>query len=296
MSVLGALAIDLQERLNGGTLFNDINNFSPNTKYQFRIMEDAGEFKAYERDGNVVTKYINGILSIINSDKNISSGYQTSLIWTEVISARLDLIIPDISMTRPGLEGKPIDFLSQVRNLIDEALSRPDATASTTLTYSYANTGEKAIREGVGESMTLTIFLTYYILHGGVNSSKYKIIVNNEEIRYLRLDVSRTSTQGAYTRSDSINYASGVRNEASSVVVSVTKPISGDILDEKIVNYLLYGINTPFDVKISMGEEKVRIFKMVISEGGNSAEAFLAASTTYTLVEYLDIDEEVENG
>lgn len=295
MSVLGVLAIDLQERLNGGTLFDDINSFSPNTKYRFRIMEDAGEFKAGERKGNEVTKYINGILSLINSDKNISSGYQTNLIWTEVISAKLDLIIPDISMTRPGLDGKPIEFLSQVRNLIDDALSKPDATESTTLTYSYANTGEKAIREGVGESMTLTIFLTYYILHGGVKSSNYKIIVGGEEIRYLRLDVSRTSTQGAYTKSTSANYSSGVRNEASSLVVSVTKPISGDRLDEKIQSYLIDGINDPFNVKISMRETE-KTFKMVISEGGNSAEAFLAASTTYTLVEYLDIDEEVENG
>ena len=287
---LETLAADLNRKLNSASA--NLNGFAVNTTYKFNIYTDQGEFKKATRDKNNVTKYINGVLTLINSDKTISGGV-SPVIWTEIISAKLDLLIPDINLSRTNLVGSPERFSDIVRRTIDNALSDPniDSSGTSTLTYSYANTGTKEIREGVGESLTLTVFLNYYKLHGGVAGSSYYIKIEDENIRPTRLDVSRSSTQGAYTRSDKENYTSGVRDEASALVISLSKPISGDKgdkLDKKISDYLIDGVNDPFTVVLYLNNRSTEK-KVIFADSGDSAEPFLAASTTCTLVEYLEI-------
>lgn len=287
---LSNIASVLKSRLNTSENIKALDGFEPNTHYRFRILEDEGEYKGADRDGNEITKYINGILVYLGDDKNISGSYQT-LIWTETASARLDLLVPDIDLERINNVGERETLEGELRQVLDSAFGSPyvgGSTSNTTYTFSYASTGEKDIREAVGNSLTLTVFINTYTVNGGVSSSQYYITLNGTVIHPIKLDISRTSTQFGYVRSDNENSASKVRNEGTSLVIGVTKPVTGDALDDLIADYILTEDNEPFTITLSMNGRS-RELKVAFSDAADCSEAFTVASTTCTLVEYLDI-------
>lgn len=287
---LSNIASVLEAKLNTGKNIEALDGFEPNTHYRFHIYEDDGEYKGADRDGNEITKYINCTLVYLGDDKNISGSYQT-LIWTETASARLDLLVPDIDLERINNAGERETFEGVLRQVLDSAFRMPyveGATSNTTYTFSYASTGEKDIREAVGNSLTLTVFINTYTVSGGVSSAQYYITLNGTDIRPIKLDISRTATQGGYVRSDNENAASKVRNEGTSLIIGLTKPVTGDSLDDLIANYILFEDNEPFTITLYMNGRS-RELKVTFSDAADCSEAFTVASTTCTLVEHLDI-------
>ena len=252
MISLNALAADLEDKLNLAIESGDfyINDFMPNERYLFHIANEAGQYRKATRDGNTVTKYINGVLSLMGDEK---AGVTPDTVNAS-LEAVFEFIIPDIDRLytiteEDGSVIGTITFKDAVRELVDATLSATEQDYMqdddenyflVTTSYSFANTGALDIRPQTGESLTMTVFIDYSIVASGVSAANLEMWMNGVVRIYpTRLDITRHSVQEGVIPSDIDT--SKTLTQTTQLTIAINKPLRFDIFDEEALKYIAYG-------------------------------------------------------
>lgn len=308
---LTTLAKQIEDRLNV-----DVPSFKSNTVYLFNVMANEGEYKkAYrEENSNTVVKFINAMLTVSSDDK---AGIVLQSLNIE-INTDLDFLIPDIDQTdetadvsnyNPNYTFKDaiIDHINDVLALpTQDIIQEGGINYLVTAEYSSVTVGIAEIRNQVANSLSASVSINYSIVAQGFPSSDVRIYANKldnaNRIYYARLDISRISTMESNIKSNSSNSTSGSSIQGTTLQFVITKPNRLDLLDQKILDYLIYGNKEPFylflhhplaytDTPSQQSypyEYAEEHYLVVVSEAAEGAEGVSVPGLSCTLVEYLD--------
>ena len=299
----------LQSKLNNAQQEDDIlSRFNDNVVYWFNIVSTEGEYKPPMRyeNSNSVKKYINGVLSVVNDDKN---GFAVDNLVVN-LNTRLDLLIPDID-NETIIENKTVRFSDAVIDFINNTLALNEQYVETiddtnyfvSVEYSSVVPGIKDLRQSVGNSLTASVYIDYSIVVQGVSSSLYELWVDAngidddspdyQRVYYARMDLLRTSTQDSYIASDSEG-VSRSSTQGTTLQLSIIKPFKFDTLDDWLSGYLFNGNKSPFRIQLktpndSRGTTQVtHTYIVVFSDSTKGIEGTLVPSVTCHLSEYFE--------
>lgn len=267
--------------------------------YKFFVVADTADYKRAEREGNKVTVFINGNLILTSS--NVESTQAGSVNAT--IGTRLDLLVP-------VLDGNDEDgnkqLVEDVRAILDDYFSTngegniSDGTKTFYYGYQYniAVSGARAMLPEVGDSFIFSIDISYYFIENGVSSKAIKLKIDNDNVDYLTLGISRNTTQESDTPSDTQNGAAENVDLATVFAINVTMPMILSNYMNKVVAYALgqRTIGTAMRVVLTMprwdnpnsvtdSDQFTQEYNMVISDAKINSEGALNASVSFTLTE-----------
>ena len=298
----------IQNLLNDETSLKDhgltVTSDAPvakNTNFLFLIHADTGEYAIPSREGNDITRYINGELTVTSSSL---AGYDEAT-SSASIETRLELIVPMLSRQKSNNA-----LLNAVRLHISEALRYADKTyveieGQTYLqlvTFDFAATGSRTQLPGVGDAIGLSMYITFSYVFTGISSESVKLFLNPDGeddgtlIPYAKLGIARKLTSESNVQSDS-----GMTPPISkSLPVSSVLTINFDALarlaafDTAARNYRLNGMIETLTIRIKElkgfdenGNEtyETKDFDMILDLATLNAEQNAVCSATYTLVE-----------
>ena len=295
---------DLNQRPFSTSDLAMLAEYFPGVDFKFRIILDTAEYQPPERDGNKVTIYINGIMSIISSE---TEGINISpLSYNALINTSVDFLIP---MAQEEDEDGASVLVEAVRMHIGTALQygvSRDIEDEGGMKYllgefhKIGNTGMRAVRERVGDSMTLSLFSKYILIAAGVASSEYQLYVvdpNDEEepIVYSSLSLSRkTVIDYALAAEDANEGQTSARGTPQNTVLTIafSAPVRSANIDRLLADYMLRGTIEPIKIRLVIPNTNFPegvILKMVIESNAVGAELNKAASGAVTLVEYQEV-------
>lgn len=315
---VSALAEQLAQKLNGsdGEKIDDygLNKIFPSETYRFHIVGDTGSFKQPERTGNTVINYINGEYRVISNDVE---GVDEST-SNAVVQMRVEFLVP----LRGGDERNK-QLLEAVRDLTNNELKYTEETESngssmlyTHFTnYSILNTGTRAQRDIVGDSINLTIFVTHTFVALGVASSAISLAVAHpkkknkdgstyfEKVAASKFGIARKteSDSNVYTKTkqqptDEEEYPE-TKQQPTSTVLTITADLLTRLLalDYYIARYTYDGIVEPFVIRvtrpgitydnngeISSIEDTTTEYTVIINAAGINGELGTISSTSVT--------------
>lgn len=288
-------------------------------QYAFNIVPDAGEYKKAERgtgeDINTVTKYINGILTLLGDQKEgVTEGTISAILNTE-----LELVIPDYNEVVEDADSESTYRLGdKVREIIDTVLSATsegyifDSDGNQYYVgtrYSFANTGLADIRAAAGESLTLRVYIDYTVVQAGFSSSKIELylLLNEsgsqvERIYPTRIDISRQTSMSSNVRSDRLDASAESTSEGTALTISLTKILRNSDFDLAAVNYIirpkaLNGVPikvAPLGIRLVLPIGRPRVYTMMIADASISGESNYAIPLSVTLVEYMPTVDDME--
>lgn len=304
----------IQEQLNnalasttqGGTFEYAVNGVIPNTAFEFNISSDSGEYKQAEK-GRYVVNGVPWATYFFNGNARYSpvslEGEQASA-YNAVMSATIDLLIPVSRL----ITGEQTDnFISEIRRLVDETLG---ASASKYITsdnviylvgtrYSLMQTGQRELRDQAGDSIVMTLYLTFYVVASGIQSSAVELTIDNERIIPSKVGFSRKTTSEAGVPATSTNAASKVIPSGSAFVINFDTPAKLGTFNQKLSSFVFAGTNTPMTVTVKYpqifttveGETVVSTqsytYSMIFDNDGINTEQGYAVSASVTLVEVM---------
>lgn len=299
---LKILAGRLEDTLNDARDFSRINELIPNTEIAFRVVLDTADYKEPERVDNHVTYYINALMRVIASETEGESvnNYNSSL------TASIDFLVPLLDVVD---EWGTFDIAEEVRALLINALqSGTFATIEDNgniylcgTKYRIANTGSRAVRERVGDSITFTVNAEYAFISNGVSSTEYKVYIRNgsnyEPVGFATLSMNRQTNSEPNLSSDEVLVEEGMTAKSTPIntvfAFSISSPVRNTSLDIHVADYLMNGVAKPiiigFEIPnlspIPMMTEKA----MFISNVAISGQLNLAAAYTVTFTEYMEV-------
>lgn len=309
---VSALAERLAETLNGedGNNINKygLNNIFPSETYRFRVVGDTGGFKQPERTGNTVTNYINGEYRVISNDVE---GVDENT-FNAVVQMRVEFLIP----LRGGDERNK-QLLEAIRDLTNNELKYTEyaeegESGSSMLythftNYSILNTGTRAQRDIVGDSLNLTIFVTHTFVALGVASSAILLEVAHpkkkysddspvfEQVAASKFGIARKTESDSNVYTGSENYPE-TKQQPTSTVLTITADLLTRLLalDYYVSRYTYEGIVEPFVIRVSRpgitynNDGSLRIintsteYTVIINAAGINGELGTISSTSVT--------------
>lgn len=303
MITIKTLAKKLEDDLNARVSL--LSGYTPNTEYRFFIAVEEGEYKKPVRELNTTTKYINGVVKVRGDNK---SGVTADTVVAN-ISAVYEFVVPDISKYI-SVEGEQRYFKDVVRSLVDNTLEvsteqdLKDENGTpfyVGTTYSIANTGMVDIRGGVGESLTMTVYVSYTMIATGISSQDIKVFLvedgeEDERIYATRVDLVRSSIQESNIPSGAGSAPSAkALTSATTLSINLSKPLRSTKYDNILKRYIVSGVSALFKIKIVVppedDSETQKTYTMCFADASIAAEGTLAASCNATLVENMDIQE-----
>lgn len=182
-------------------LLDDLTRIADEQKsgLDFEIFFDTGTYRSPEREGNTVTDYINGVITLTSSD--VSSLQDGSIIATQ--SARLDLIVrlPDLTADENyngvALETQAMK-VNKVRNILNQLTSQnkneviDDFSVSTI--YQNAVTGERNIFANIGDGITFAINVYWILVQNGISTRDMLFNFDGVNIPYQAVTINHTKT------------------------------------------------------------------------------------------------------
>ena len=292
------LAQALEDKLNDQANAYGLTSIYPNEAYQFNIIADTGEYKHPSIVGNSAVNYINGEYTVVSND---IEGIDNDT-FNAVIEMRVDFLVP-----LKGPERKNQALLKAIRELVSNTLkyTETNETNGTTYThiveYEVLNTGIREQRDLVGDSMSLTIFITHTFVALGVASSDIKVSVKHPFLD--NLETVAASKFGIARRlvSDSNVYTNAAIPETKQQPTSTIVTITADLLtrlrslDYYIERFVYDGIVEPFDIVVERPnphyyiandeapKTKSTTYRVVISDAGINGELGTISSTSVTM-------------
>ena len=298
--IIKYLTENIQTKLNEELTNNsDLNEAFTNTSFEFRIVTDTAEYKDAERRDNAVRYYIHGLASVVGSEKEGLGGDSANI----GVSIRTDFLIPFVNTSDEGVKL----MMDTVRDIIDNALSESSGETKeidkmmyyVASTYSISQPGIRDVRPKVGDSITLTVNCSYYLVAQGISSESIELdIAVNEDspgvYAYERIFARRIGIYRKLVSEGVVPSEAGgsTKNVVSGSVLSISfdTPVRLGYFFEIAREYALHGTIIPFRVRLTLpkrdGNADVSTYTMVISDAGINGELNLAASSDYTLVEY----------
>lgn len=242
---------------------------------------------------NKVVRYINGVISVVDSNVeggiNLADNSQATSDTNLTFSANVLFFIPLTSADNDTME-----LVGTVREIIDNAMqlnTYADFNGyNMSVAYSLGRTGERLIRKGVGDSITINCTIQYGFVEGGINSTQIRIKCGNSIIYAPSKSLTRVSTQEANVDLSSDSNSSKSTTISSCLTLSFSKPFQNTEFDGKAAYYMLYGdTGEVFDLEISF-VNLTETIPMVFNEVSITGENTLNAGLSITMVEAMESD------
>lgn len=293
---------------------NTLNN---NTSgFTFKLHNDTGVYNEAVRsaiDYNEVTQIINGVATITSTENSPTNDGR--VIASMVV--RCDFAIPlrdteqDVyQATELNPEGElvktgNINYLSALRSLFDKFASQQIITTiedsnnnsySVTAAFSYAESGTRAQRYGIGDSLTFVVYGYYNIIQNGENSRNYAFILDGQFIPYRSATLGRRPVSEADVYNGSKNGVAKSTSTASQLYVSLEVPAIVDRFNEAVKDYVLEGENNTVHLLTIKAGDKTKSYLVMFGDSFYNASGILNVGGTVSLVEAVDDYELVEIG
>lgn len=303
------IAKELEDKLNGVDYANltayGLDNIRPNEVFVFRVVMDTDEFIASERQENKVYRYINCILSVLSNDVE---GVGTST-YNAVISTGLSIAVPLCNKNRENAK-----IVTAVRNLLSDVLKFTESDVvdlggtafNHIIDYSFAETGERAQRDVIGDSITFSMMIVHTYVSLGVSSSSVTIEVYRggayHPVAYTRYGFARktVSEPVLYRPTVSGRNVPVTQNVPSQTQLTLNMDLLTrlDVFDEAIREYVYLGklkriqIRVKYPIAFNIDENAAITdtvpYNMVLDVAGINGELGTISSSSVTLVEVID--------
>lgn len=256
MITLQQITENLQDGLNQALSEAQESGNWPQTRenYQFNIIADTGNYKKHTRSGNTVTLYINGVVSIVDSDiSNTQSGKISATIDTETIIA-----VPVI----PGLnDSNGIQMVTAIRDVLNTYFSQNTygtMSDANGIMFNYGlsfSLGSSGVREQIpwaGDVFTFYVSADYYFTQSGVNSRSVTLTIDNVPVDYINLGYGRQSDNESNVPEDSENGAATNMTTGTVFTVNFDGPVMTDALQPILSAYQFNGDRSVHTVTLSI--------------------------------------------
>ena len=275
------------------TLLNEAASTEP---FEFRIKAGTSKAHFYDRSGNTVTEYINGLLTTISGETtNTNTGIQ---LISETCLLQVIFAIPNNDsnggVTQLSEDGT-IDSTSQPTQAFDGAEEKIDKireiinsvfvkNAQYTMTddknvsyivsmvYQPATDGQRAIVQKLGLSYTLRAYVNFTIVEDGINTRQSSFSIDGVIIPFDSFTVTHAQTLDAYVpHTSSTGTAETIASQRSINfnfelpalgVNSVTNIILSDMLAGDLNTAHILGVYMPN----SAATNAIKYFLVTISE------------------------------
>lgn len=310
MIELKKLAENLQENLNltlkadfEKSIFatDEVKRDFPNTEFRFRVVLDSSDYKAPERDGNKVIYYINAIMHVESSEVEGLNDDPTS--YNASINTYVEFLIPMADMMSESgasvlIEATRAHLGVVCQSGISQDIEDENNSYLVGTYYTVASSGMRAVRERVGDSMTLQLSVSYIIIGYGVASNAFELYladgsVSNRKVLYSSLSLARKTVSEMYFASNNDNYSGAKAVPLNTVLsIAITAPVRRSGVDELAADFLLNGRVDPFDLHLVVpnGIENGKTFKMVVDSVSFGAELNKAAAMSITFSEWQELN------
>ena len=295
---------------------NGLNSRFVNEKYLFATMSEAGKYKRGRRQGNQITHYISGILSLINSSTATANGGVVMGVYNCSYEFAVPLTPPRQMKVKKEDGSEEIVALEETEEneFIMPQLLRPvvdsyfKANKGAQFTdeeginyyggfeYSFPATGISSTAGIIGKYMLMTVYLTYNFVENGVNSSDFKFYLDGLELPFQTFVFNRTSTTEPNVYS---NDEKGVaKNIAANTQIKAEFTIPA-LRDNDPIGYI-YGFlmsadkNVAHELKaVIPGAASDHTYNVMITDVSMAGEYVKNAGLTVLMIEIVDDEEAI---
>jgi hypothetical protein len=244
---------------------------------------------------NNLVRYINGVISVIDSNVqggvNLSDETQSTSDVNLTFSAGVVFFIPLTSADNDTME-----LVGTIREIIDNAM-RLNTYAdfngyNMSVAYSLGRTGERLIRKGVGDSVTINCNIQYGFVQGGINSTQIAIKHGNSTVYAPSKSLSRVSAQEANVDLGSGDNATKNTTVSTGFTLHFNKPLQYGDIDNAALFYLLENNLQALEIELVISNGATQIsstIPMIFNEVSITGENTLNAGLSITMVEALEV-------
>lgn len=244
---------------------------------------------------NNLVRYINGVISVVDSNVqggvNLSDETQSTSDVNLTFSAGVVFFIPLTSADNDTME-----LVGTIREIIDNAM-RLNTYAdfngyNMSVAYSLGRTGERLIRKGVGDSITINCNIQYGFVQGGINSTQIAIKYGNSIVYAPSKSLSRVSAQEANVDLGSSDNATKNTTVSTGLTLHFNKPLQYGDIDNAAIFYLLKNNIQALEIELVISNGVTQIsstIPMIFNEVSITGENTLNAGLSITMVEALEV-------
>ena len=285
MIALNKLAQNIQDKLNAKeSIFN------------FSVVSDTAKFKNPTRDKNTINEYVNCLLIANSSDiSTLANNYLFStLTCTLRIIMRLkgfdedtiteqDVIYGD--KTRVAIMRQYLDGVFQGNEVYPET-DDEGKDYIVSVVYEFAQSGQRAQIEKIGDSYTFTATIFYSFVQNGMNTKDVVFMLDGAIIPFQSMTMYRTPTMDGNVYANTKD--GSTKNLTSQTTWSVAfelPALNKDKTTQYMMKYLLKGdMNQAHLLKMQIGPETIE--KLVVySEHKIMGEIVKNVGQSITLME-----------
>lgn len=260
------------------------------TPYDFRIFTDTGDYEKADRIKNRVIPYINGLLSLTQSEViRIGDLPAIALVTTLKFivpcgNMNPDNAYPDLASFR--------DALSKVFSQNNEISLESNGVIYTGgVAYALPASGLRSQRNMVGDSFTFICTISFSFLPGAVNSTAISVSVDGETLNILRFTFARRANLTADLYSRATNTEADAYSDSTVFAIDLDIPVLVPSAFSTLVANHIIGIsaaNVPHEVVITLGEVATRTISMVLGDCSVSGSGVDNTVYKVSLIPYAD--------
>lgn len=262
---------------------------------EFIVIPDVAKFKRSKRVGNVVTNYINCVLTDSpNANETANGG-----LLIAVDQYMLDVYVPlDQIKTTPDEDPQPWNdginvYAQTVKSIINSyfainqtgVITKDKKTYTVGYTYTASSIDSPMQYPGIGRAVSFNASITALIVQNGLNSMDVTLTVNGKIMPYQSI----TPNRNVVSVSDVWSNSTSVKNmqTATAIAIDVSTPALSQISEAG--KWLLEG--TPGRVYIvgltwkDDDEYKTQYWLMQLNSSRWSSESVANVGETYSFVE-----------
>lgn len=271
----GVLAKILQDGLNANS-----------DNIVFKIFADDGKFQKAVRQINTITKYVNGVYTVISSDL---LPFKALNMYT--ITATLDLIV-DVENRSTDENGNYIQ-VEKVKKILNNYGNANNGQIFTitgldyqiSAVYNFATVGTEQVLSPLGRCIPVQMWIRYQFVENGVNSNSANIYINGESIPVQIGSITRlrTMTNNNYS-GDIATKATGEQNGLS---IDLTAPLLSTNFGKELTEDVLNGGNNKAYLVQVGYNTKNKAYLMALGTNVSNFEINKNVGQNFSLVEIM---------
>lgn len=259
----------------------------------FKIFDDDGKFQKSIRDLNTVTKYVNGVYSVLSSEL---MPFKSIKMYT--MTATLNLIV-DVEGMAKDQNGNYVAIEKIKKILNDYGASQngqifeiENQNYQISAVYNFATVGTETVLSPIGRCIPMQMWIRYQFVENGVNSNVANLWINGENIAFNTCALSRVRTMTNNNYGDDV--ATKATGEQNSFGIDVTMPLLSNGISKLLTKDVLHGGNNKaLMVGVEYNGEQAA-YLMTLGNNASNLEINKNVGQPFSLVEIMpeiaDID------
>lgn len=252
----------------------------------FKVFADDGQFQRAIRNVNTITKFVNGVYTIISSDL---LPFKALNMYS--ITATLDLVV-DVENAGKDANGNYIQVEKVKKALNDygnaqngQIFEISGLDYQITAVYNFATVGTEQVLSPIGRCIPIQMWIRYQFVENGVNSNSANIYVNGESlpVQVGSITRMRTMTNNTYS-GDTATKGTGEQNSLS---IDLTMPLLSTKFGKELTEDVLNGgDNKAYLVAVDYNT-KMRVFLMTFGTNASNFEINKNVGQKFALIEVM---------